>query len=46
MICVYCINQPKNTGVLTSDQGYGGIYVVLTMNDSPVTGEIAKFNTS
>ena len=46
LICCYCINQPKNTGALTSDRGYGGIYGVLTMNDSPVTGKIAKFNTS
>jgi len=29
LICVYCINQPKNTGALTSDRGYGGIYGYL-----------------
>ena len=42
LICVYCINQPKNTGALTSDQGYGAIYGVLTVNDSPVAGENSK----
>ena len=42
LICVYCVNKPKNTGALTSDRGYQGIYGVLTMNDSPVTGENSK----
>ena len=42
LISVYCINQPKNAGALTRDRGYWGIYGVLTMNDSPVTGENSK----
>ena len=43
LICVLSHKSAKkNTGALTSDRGYGGIYGVLTMNDSPVTGENSK----